>query len=53
MKNTKNNIKLNVEDPVVERVIRKYAERSEVVKKLEQQAEELVRHMKIKLEEDL
>ncbi len=30
MKNTKNNIKLNVEDPVVERVIRKYAERSEV-----------------------
>jgi hypothetical protein len=30
MKNTKNNIKLNVEDPIVERVIRKYAERSEV-----------------------
>ncbi len=30
MKNTKNNIKLNVEDPVVEKVIRRYAERSEV-----------------------
>ena len=30
MKNTKNNIELNVEDPVVERVIRKYAERCEI-----------------------
>ena len=30
MKNTKNNIKLNVKDPIVERVIRKYAERCEI-----------------------